>query len=72
MIGVRADTRGDYCEGRGRGTGDKGWGGGILNLIPPGPGAGPSIATHEPGTRNSVATSPAAATARQWERETNN
>ena len=27
VIRVRADTRGDYCEGRGRGTGDKGWGG---------------------------------------------
>ena len=36
-----------------RGTGEGGLetrdGGGILNLIPPGPGAGPSIATHEPG-----------------------
>ena len=49
VIGVRADTRGDYCEGRGRGDWRQGMGGGILNLIPPGPGAGPSIATHEPG-----------------------
>ena len=34
VIGVRADTRGDYCEGRGRGDWRQGMGGGHLESDP--------------------------------------